>query len=234
MNKNILALSFLLFVFMLGYGLVMKARTLVPASTVPLTKKTIIIDAGHGIPDKGAASASGIYESDINLKIAMKLKKLLQKSKVNVIMTREDENSLSDSKTNNKRDDLAKRVKVIKESDADLFISIHLNHFSEPKYSGAQVFYNDCNTENEILAKSIQESLVKLADPENTRDVKVSNDIFILKNSGIPSVLTECGFLSNPEEAELMNTKEYQDKLAWAIYCGVCDYFDKKQHTTIY
>lgn len=231
LKKNNLFKIILFFLLLAVFaGINIQKKNLIPASSTPLTKKTIIIDAGHGFPDSGTSSKSGISESDINLKIAKKLKKLLSKSKVKVIMTRKDENSLSESKTNNKQDDLKKRAKIRDNSNADMFISIHLNHFGEPQYYGAQVFYSSNNDENQKLAESVQKKLIELADPSNTRKVKSTNDIYILKNAQIPSVLIECGFLSNPDEAEKLNTDEYQQKLVWAIYCGIADYFEENSH----
>lgn len=203
----------------------------IPVSSSNLSQKTVIIDAGHGFPDGGAVSQSGIKESEINLEIAKRLKKLLSKNKVRVIMTRNDKNSLSTSETNNKRDDLNKRTHIRENSNADLFISIHLNHFSESKYRGAQVFYSENNPENKELAQGIQTKLIELADPENTRSIKSTNSIYILKDSSIPSVLAECGFLSNPEEALLLTTPEYQDKIAKALHLGIMDYFEGENNT---
>ena len=186
----------------------------------------VVIDAGHGIPDNGACSENGIYENEINLKIAKKLKSLLKRNKVNVIMTRNNMHSLSNSKTNNKRDDLRKRVEIRDNSDADIFISIHLNHFNESKYYGAQVFYSPDNEKSMLLAKNIQSKLIELADPTNTRNIKSGSGIYILKDSKIPAVLVECGFLSNANEAEKLATDEYQDKIAWSVYTGLCKYME--------
>jgi len=213
-------------ILVIAVAFIVHKSYILPASSHSITNKTIIIDAGHGFPDSGTSSQSGIKESDINLKIASKLRKLLVKNKVKVILTRNDDNSLSKSKSNNKQDDLNKRVEIRDNSNADAFISIHLNHFGEPKYYGAQVFYNAYTPESDILANKLQEKLIDIADPSNTRNIKASNDIYILKNSKIPSVLVECGFLSNPEEAKKLNSEEYQQKLAWAIYCGIIDYFE--------
>lgn len=225
--KNVKRLCILIFLAAIIIVSGICAKKLSPANAIPFVGKTVIIDAGHGFPDGGASSASGIHESEINLKIAKKLKKILTKNKMKVIMTRSNENSLSESKNNNKRDDLEKRSKIRDNSKADIFVSIHLNHFGEPQYSGAQVFYNNGNEKNELLAKCIQENLIALVDPQNTRNIKNDNNIYVLKNASIPSALVECGFLSNPEEAEKLNTKEYQNKIANAIYLGIADYFEK-------
>lgn len=205
------------------------ANHIIPTGSIPLSKKTVIIDAGHGSPDSGASTPSGTKEKDINLKIAKKLEKILKKNKANVIMTRTDDNSLSTSKTNNKREDLRTRKSIRDTSNADIFISIHMNHFDDPKYYGAQVFYSESIQQNKELAECIQDNLIKLADPTNNRQVKSSNEIYILKNSQTPSVLVECGFLSNPEEAKKLNDKKYQEKVAWAIYCGITDFLSNKR-----
>ena len=224
-TRNVICFFIILFAIVLA----VRANLLVPATATPLSGKRVIIDAGHGRPDGGATSTAGHTESEINLEIAKKLQKVLKKGKVEVVMTRTDENSLSDKKNNNKRADMQKRVQIRNSSNADVFVSIHMNHFSEPKYRGAQTFYNSSLPQNKTLAESIQKSLILLADPGNTREIKCDNSIYVLKNSQIPGVLVECGFLSNPEEAQLVTEKEYQDKLVWAIYCGICDFFSQGQ-----
>ena len=195
-------------------------------STSPIKQKIVIIDAGHGTPDGGASAKDGTMEKDINLEIAKKLKKHLQKSGAKVIMTREDDNSLSNSKTNNKREDLNKRMHIRNNSNADIFVSIHMNHFSDPKYYGAQVFYNSSAQESQILAECIQKNLIEIADPSNKRQIKQNNEIFVLKNAQYPCVLVECGFLSNPEEAKKLSQDDYQRKIAKAVYKGICDFFE--------
>lgn len=226
-NKFWLRASAFLFVFILIYGLYTKSQTLIPSSTKISQKKTVVIDAGHGFPDNGAVSESGIYENEINLEIAKNLEKKLKKAGMTVIMTRKDSNSLSNSKTNNKREDLNKRVSIRDASNADLFVSIHLNHFSDAKYSGAQVFYGGGNEESETAANILQSNLIKIVDPNNKRTPMKSDNIYIIKNTKIPSVLVECGFLSNPTEAKLLSTSEYQKKISTALYCGICEYLKK-------
>ncbi len=195
------------------------------ASTTAVYKKTIVIDAGHGTPDGGAVAKDGTKEDEINLKIAKKLEKIFKKNGAKVVMTRTNENSLSNSKTNNKRDDLNKRMQIRNSSNADIFVSIHLNHFSETQYFGAQVFYNSSFEKSESLASCIQKNLIAIADPSNKRQIKQNNEIYILKNATYPSALVECGFLSNEEEAKKLATDKYQQKLAEAIYQGICEYF---------
>ncbi len=229
--KNIHLLFLVTLFLIIVVVVIYQSDVFIPVSSSNPSQKTVIIDAGHGFPDGGAVSQSGIKESEINLEIAKRLKKLLSKNKVRVIMTRNDKNSLSTSQTNNKRDDLNKRTHIRENSNADLFISIHLNHFGESKYRGAQVFYSENNPENKELAQKIQTKLIELADPENTRGIKSTNSIYILKNSSIPSALAECGFLSNPEEAQLLSTPKYQDKIAKALYLGIMDYLEGESKT---
>ena len=194
-------------------------------TSAKVSGKTIIIDAGHGIPDGGASSQSGIKESEINLKIAKELKKLLERAKFNVIMTRTNANSLSNLKKGNKSDDMKKRVQIRNNSEGDIFISIHLNHFSQSQYRGAQVFFNPKNEKNPILAQALQSNLIDVADPNNTRTIKSTDSLYILNGANLPCALVECGFLSNSEEAKLLASEKYQKIIAKSLYLGICEYF---------
>lgn len=193
-------------------------------------QKTVLIDAGHGYPDGGAVGNSGTVESDINLDIALELKKLLEKSGFYVILTRNDENTPAEVNENKKirqikREDLSIRRNMRDEVGADIFVSIHQNKFTDSKYWGAQVFYSKDNHESRELGEALQRSLIDVLDPSNTRSAKEdSGSIFILKNAQIPSVLIECGFLSNDKEEKLLNTEKYRQKIAWAIFCGIINY----------
>ena len=204
-----------------------KAQT---TASVPVNKKIIVIDAGHGTPDGGAVADDGTLEKDINLDVANRLYKLLEKTGAYVIMTRLDDNAVTDDLDAKireiKRRDLKNRRDIRDNSDADLFVSIHMNKFEQPEYYGAQVFYSETPPESKILAESIQGELITLADPSNTRSAKKAEGIFVLQNSKIPSVLIECGFLSNPAEMEKLKSDEYRDTLAWATYCGIVKYLE--------
>lgn len=199
-------------------------------ASLPINKKIIVIDAGHGTPDGGAVSESGTAEKDINLDVANRLCALLEKTGAYVIMTRLDDNAVADDLNAKirdiKRSDLKNRRDIRDNSDADLFVSIHMNKFEKPQYYGAQVFYGKTPAESKKLADSIQGELITLADPSNTRVPKEADGIFILEKSQIPSVLVECGFLSNPEEASKLETDKYRDTLAWAVYCGIVKYLE--------
>lgn len=200
-------------------------------SGIPVNNKIIVIDAGHGAPDGGAVADDGTFEKDINLDVANKLCALLEKTGAYVIMTRLDDNAVADDLKAKireiKRRDLKNRRDIRDSSDADLFVSIHMNKFEQSEYYGAQVFYSSTPPESKTLAENIQRELIALADPSNTREVKKADGIFILKDSKIPSVLVECGFLSNPAEREKLKTDEYRDTLAWSIYCGIVKFLEQ-------
>ena len=196
---------------------------------LPITNKVIVVDAGHGIPDEGAQSRQGTTEAQTNLNIALKLQNLLEQSGCTVILTRSDENAIYDidSKTlkQKKVSDIHNRVKIGNESSADIFVSIHLNKIPEQQYDGWQTFYKEGSEEGAKLAKAIQASLGDSIQRENNRVAKTIENIYIIKHVEIPTTIVECGFLSNPEEEKLLLEDEYQNKLAWGIYCGIIDYF---------
>lgn len=204
-------------------------KEIVPTVSLPVSGKTIVIDAGHGKPDEGAQSSSGTAEAETNLKIALKLQNLLEQSGSTVILTRSDENAIYDLDTKTlkqkKISDIHNRVKIGNESSADIFVSIHLNKIPQQQYSGWQTFYNDNSTEGQKLAVSIQNNLNGTIQKENNRVAKSIDNIYIIKNVEIPTTIVECGFLSNPEEEKLLLDDEYQNKLAWGIYNGIIDYF---------
>ena len=200
-------------------------------SYMPITNKTIVLDAGHGGIDSGASNDDKtIYEKDVNLAITLKLKELIEASGGLVILTRDDDSSLyeeSENKTIRQKynENLKNRKKIADDSNADMFVSIHLNYFTESKYSGAQTFYPEEMDDSKVLAKSIQDELKRVVDDSNNRVIKPRNNLYLLKNCKMPSVLIECGFLSNEKEAELLNDEKYQEKIAWSIYAGIHKYF---------
>ena len=144
-------------------------------------------------------------------------------------MTRSDENAIYDidSKTlkQKKISDIRNRVKIGNESQADIFVSIHLNKIPQPQYDGWQTFYKEGNEGGAKLAKQIQENLNEAIQKENNRVSKTIDNIYIIKNVEIPTTIVECGFLSNPEEEKQLLEDNYQNKLAWGIYNGIIDYF---------
>lgn len=188
--------------------------------TKPLDNLVVVIDPGHGGFDSGAVSPSGTREDELNLKVAQRLEKLLNDNGAKAIMTRTDDNALA----SNKADDMKKRIEIIKHSNSDLVISIHMNKFGQSKYYGAQTFYMSGSTEGERLAKSIQVQLRENLIEGNNRQIKAVNNLLILKAGSAPTVVVECGFLSNPREEELLQESDYQDKIAWSIYNGIIVY----------
>jgi len=183
--------------------------------------KTIVLDAGHGGFDPGAVSERGTKEAEINLFIAQKLQKLLETRGAAVVMTRTEQKALASTK----REDMRKRIEVLRESNADIAISIHLNKFKQPQYFGAQTFYMSGSYEGEKLAQNIQRQLIQVLGRGNRREIKPVKDFLILKAVSLPTVLVECGFLSNPDEEQLLLTDQYQELVAWAILLGILDYF---------
>lgn len=202
---------------------------IVPTVSLPVSGKTIILDAGHGKPDEGAQSSNGTTEAETNLKIALKLQNLLEQSGSTVLLTRSDENAIYDidAKTlkQKKISDIHNRVKIGNESSADIFVSIHLNKIPQQQYDGWQTFYNENSSEGQRLAVSIQNNLNDAIQKENNRLAKPIENIYIIKHVEIPTTIVECGFLSNPDEEKRLLEDEYQNKLAWGIYNGIIDYF---------
>lgn len=185
---------------------------------------------GHGLPDEGAVGFNGTTEQATNLSISLKLQKLMEQSGARILLTRSDENGIysSDSKSirNKKISDIKNRVDIGNGSNADLLVSIHLNKYPpSEKYRGWQTFYQKDNPNSQDLATKIQDALNLNIEFKNSRKPLPISNVYIMDNVKIPSVVIECGFLSNPEEAELLKTDEYQNKLAWGIYLGVQNYF---------
>ena len=224
---NVILLS--VFVSIFAFILVTDKKASIPTVSLPVSGKTIVIDAGHGKPDEGAESSKGTTEAETNLKIALKLQNLLEQSGATVILTRSDENAIYDldAKTlkQKKISDIHNRVKIGNESSADIFVSIHLNKIPQQQYDGWQTFYNGNNENSRKLAVSIQNKLNDAIQKENNRIAKTIDNIYIIKHVEIPTTIVECGFLSNPEEERSLLEDEYQNKLAWGIYNGVINYF---------
>ena len=200
----------------------------------PVCEKTIVIDAGHGGIDGGAVSKDGISEKDINLSIAKYLESYLTQSGAKVIMTRSKDESLhnkdAESINDKKKSDLTVRRDKVNSSGADLFISIHQNYFTQEKYKGAQTFYEPKSPSSKTAALIIQNSLKDNADNSNLRlPMQIDSSKMLFSDLKVPAVLVECGFLSNPDEAKMLSEKDYQQKLAFSIYLGIIQYFDKEE-----
>jgi len=197
-------------------------------TSIPINNMVVMIDAGHGGRDNGAIGTVGTYEDEINVKIALKLRKLIEQSGGVALMIREDDTGLYDEtkRTGRKIEDLRKRQKLFSESEADIIISIHLNYFPEGQYYGAQTFYKEGDNKSKKLAELIQKEFLEVIDRGNNRTIKPKSDVYLFKGNDIPGALVECGFLSNPEEERLLAQDHYQERLAWSIFSGIVKYFE--------
>lgn len=194
--------------------------------SVPGSNRVIVIDAGHGGRDAGASGKSGLQEKDINLEIAKRLKRYIEEGGGVAIMIREEDNGLySIDSPNKKKEDMKNRRQIITESDAHMLISIHMNSFPQSRYRGAQVFYYEDSKISKWLAGLMQQEMRRVLDKNNDRVEKGTREYYILKGNDVPSVLIECGFLSNPEDERLLAMPEYQEKVAWSIYIGILRFF---------
>lgn len=190
----------------------------------------VLLDAGHGGNDPGKVSLEGCLEKDLNLKIAMKLKAILESQDIQVVMTRtEDKGLYEESDSNKKAADMRKRVALAKEVNADILVSVHMNSYTSPEVCGGQVFYYATSKEGKELAEDIQKEVSKVSVLNSKRSAKANDNYYMLRNSSVPAIIVECGFLSNPEEAALLKTEEYQEKIAWAIHMGIMKYFNKNK-----
>jgi len=187
----------------------------------------IVLDAGHGGEDGGAIGIKTLTrEKDVNLSITLKLARLLESAGVTVVLTRQNEKALSGEKFV-KMEDMAERARIIEMSRPYIVISIHCNSFPESaKVRGAQTFYFPDSVGGKRLAESIQKSIVDYVDKTNTRKVAEA-DFFMLRHGNSTNVMVECGFLSCPEEEQLLINDEYQDKIAYAIFDGTLRYISE-------
>lgn len=207
-----------------------KSEDSVTVSALPAEKTPIIVlDAGHGGADGGCSSAEGVPEKGINLNILLKLRDILLLNGYEVEVTRDTDISIHDSGieglANQKSSDMDNRLAVFNKYDNALCLSIHQNQFTQPQYRGAQMFYSATNPASEALARSLQGSFRTLLQPDNDREIKqCGKELFLCYFSENPTVMAECGFLSNPDEAAMLNTDEYQTKIALTLFSGISSY----------
>lgn len=188
---------------------------------------TVVIDAGHGGMDPGKVGVNNALEKDINLSIAMKLKRYLEQQDIHVVMTRETDDGLyKESDSNKKVRDMKNRLTIMEETEPELVISIHQNSYPEESVSGMQVFYYETSLEGKKLAEIMQQTMIESLKPQKERVSKANDTYYLLKKTSAPIVIVECGFLSNRTEAELLASPEYQEKMAWAIHMGVQRYLN--------
>ena len=194
--------------------------------------RLVIIDAGHGGDDPGKIGVDGVQEKDLNLKMALALRDLLEQQDVEVLMTREDAGGLYDERTSNKKvQDMRRRCELINREKPACVVSIHQNSYHEESIHGAQVFYYKTSKESGELAKILQKELARVVEPTNHRQAKANDTYYLLKKTEAPTVIVECGFLSNWDECAKLQNEEYQAKLVWAIQMGVLKYLNSNKCT---
>ena len=196
-------------------------QKLVSSGNVTAKNKIIVLDSGHGGEDPGKIGVNQAKEKDVNLKIAKKTKERLEKKGWKVVMTREKDVMLGDPAAGNKKiHDMKARVERINKTMPQAAVSIHQNSYQDAQIHGAQVFYYSHSEEGKRMAEVMQKALLK-ADEENTRKAKANDTYYLLKRTEVPTIIVECGFLSNPEEAAKLVSPKYQEKLAEAIAEGI-------------
>ena len=192
-------------------------------------KYIVCVDPGHGGTDPGKVGINGQLEKDINLAIAKKLKTYLEASDVTVVLTRDKDMGLySSGDAHKKMADMRKRCQLIEEVKPDLVISIHQNSYHEEAIRGGQVFYYKTSVRGKKLAQILQERFDYVLGDANKRQAKANDNYYLLLHVKEPIVIAECGFLSNREEAEKLETKEYQDRLAWTLHMGIMEYLNQE------
>lgn len=190
----------------------------------------VVLDSGHGGNDPGKVGVDGSLEKDINLQIAQKLKAYLEASDVTVIMTREQDTGLySENDSHKKMADMKNRCALINDASPDLVVSIHQNSYHEESISGGQVFYYKTSEKGKQLAEILQKRFDYVLGNRNTRKAKANDNYYLLLHVKSPIVIVECGFLSNWQEAALLNSEEYQDRLAWTIHMGIMEYLNTRR-----
>ena len=200
------------------------------ASTIDNSDKVILIDPGHGGIDGGAKSKTGTIEKDINLQISLKLRDNLEEKGYKVYMTRDNDEGLyekGNTVKEKKREDLNRRVEMKKETECDIFVSIHQNMFPQSKCYGAQVWYAS-NENSYNLATVVQESIKQTVKDNNKRVAKPAAEAYLIlrdKHEGA-SILVECGFLSNPDEESRLKSNEHQNLIVEGISDGIDKYFE--------
>ena len=200
------------------------------ASTIDNSDKVILIDPGHGGIDGGAKSKTGTIEKDINLQISLKLRDNLEEKGYKVYMTRDNDEGLyekGNTVKEKKREDLNRRVEMKKETECDIFVSIHQNMFPQSKCYGAQVWYAS-NENSYNLATVVQESIKQTVKDNNKRVAKTEEEAYLIlrdKHEGA-SILVECGFLSNPDEESRLKSEDHQNLIVEGISDGIDKYFE--------
>jgi N-acetylmuramoyl-L-alanine amidase len=191
-----------------------------------LAGRIIVIDPGHGGVDPGVVGKNDVLEKDLVLTIGQKLALYLRQGGARVVMTREGDYDLADPEITGlyrrKRQDLARRVALANKLPADAMVSLHINSFSNPAQYGAQTFARAGSAESEALARAIQDELNRML--KNRHRVPLHGDYYILRQTRVPTVIVELGFITNPGEYRLLQDPLYQSKISWCLYAGITRY----------
>ncbi|HUX47046.1 MAG TPA: N-acetylmuramoyl-L-alanine amidase [Desulfosporosinus sp.] len=187
----------------------------------------VMLDPGHGGYDPGAITNQGVYEKSINLQIAQKVKEMLGPSGIEVFLTREEDiDYVPDGvkgKTTKKQIDLNRRIDMAKKADADVFVSLHVNATATGQVSGSETFYHYQSESGKRLAELIQQEMIKI--PGMNRRIAKPGNFYIIKNTSMPAVIVEVGYLSNVKEQKKLQQSWYQEQLARAIAKGIANFF---------
>lgn len=234
-ERNVIISTVLIFSLLCYFGIAHIRNDIRSVFSFETDNKTVfVIDAGHGGEDSGTVAVDGTLEKDINLEIALKTAAFFDIFGIEYVLIRTDDRSIGDTSLETirkrKASDINKRYEIINSYPDSVLLSIHQNYFPDNKYSGCQVFYSDNLPESEILANIIQNKIVSSLQKNNTRKIKESdNSIFLLDKAKRPSVMIECGFLSNINELLLLKDSKYQTSLAYFITSAVIDYNNQSE-----
>ena len=191
------------------------------------TRHTIVIDPGHGGNDPGKVGINSALEKDVNLAIALKLKKYLEQEDMEVVMTRQEDKGLYEETDSNKKvHDMKNRLAIMEGAKPALVVSVHQNSYPEESVSGVQVFFYRDSAEGKKAALLMQEQMIATLQPTKERAAKENSTYYILKKTTVPTIIVECGFLSNREEADRLTSEDYQERVAWAIHLGIMRYIN--------
>ncbi len=219
-NKRVVGLILIAILISAGVGIFFGVKSVIAK---PNISPTIVIDAGHGGRDGGAVGENST-ESELNLAYALTLKDICEQFGYNVVLTRDDMAGLySPLASNKKKSEMEKRIEIITKSNPDMVISLHMNSFSSEEVRGAQVFYAESAESGRELAESVQKALHDNID--YAKEIAKVGDYYILNCSPSPSILVECGFISNPEEEALLLDTNYRQNFCYNIVCGIISYF---------
>ena len=228
-----LAFLFLCTTFLNRYGV---RQSIAFGDDLPVTEEekvyTVVLDAGHGGEDGGAVGVNGVLEKDLNLTIARYLKESLESRGCRVVMTREEDRLLYTDEQNiygqRKLYDLRNRLAIASSEENPILVSIHMNKFSQSKYSGLQIYYSGNHLDSQRLATEIRNRIVLQLQPQNNRqNKKATSSIYLLHRAEMPAVLIECGFLSNPDECAKLSSEAYQRQLSCAIADSILSYIKR-------